>query len=291
MRVLRKPKWLRDRLGDLSNQKHVNRLIDSYSLNTVCKEANCPNKSECFRNKTATFMILGNICTRNCSFCNVSNGIPEGLDSREPAKVAEAVIELGLRHVVITSVTRDDLADGGASQFAKVIEEIRKREENIVVEVLIPDFNGDLAALKTVIDKKPDILNHNIETVQRLYAEVRPQAIYERSLELLKRVKDLNPNIMTKSGIMLGLGETKKEVIEVLKDLRKNDVDFLTIGQYLQPSKQHYHLKEYIHPSVFDEYREKAIALGFKFVASSPLVRSSYNAAEFYNMIRNNKNT
>ncbi len=282
MEIKRKPSWLRVNLKEATEMKHVENLINTYSLNTVCKEANCPNRFECYSKKTATFMILGNICTRNCRFCNILGGIPGKVNIDEPKEVAKAVIDLGLKHAVITSVTRDDLPDGGANQFAKVIREIKRRDENIIVEVLIPDLLGNINSLKTVLDAKPDILNHNIETVKRLYLDVRPGAIYERSLELLERVKEIDPLIMTKSGIMVGLGELKEEVFEVIKDLRKIKCDFLTIGQYLQPTKKHYQIKEYIHPYVFDEYKEEALRQGFVFVASAPLVRSSYNAAQFY---------
>jgi lipoic acid synthetase len=223
-------------------------------------------------------MILGKVCTRNCTFCNVLKGTCEAVDSKEPYNVAQAIKELGLRHAVITSVTRDDLPDGGAGHFAQVIEEIRKLKENVVIEVLIPDFQGDPDALKTVINAKPDILNHNIETVTRLYPEVRPMAIYDRSLKLLRNAKAIDPSILTKSGIMLGLGELEEEVMETILDLKNIGCDFLTIGQYLPPSKKHHPLIEYIHPDVFEEYRLKALDAGFRHVASGPLVRSSYQA-------------
>ncbi|SCY38527.1 lipoyl synthase [Alkaliphilus peptidifermentans] len=278
----RKPHWLRIKLRQGHNLEYVKETLASLDLNTVCVEANCPNKIECFSKKTATFMILGRECTRNCSFCNVSHGVLQQVDVNEPVNVAEATIKLGLKHVVITSVTRDDLPDGGAAHFAEVIKEIKNRDEKIIVEVLIPDFQGSEAALAKVVAERPHIINHNIETVPRLYNEVRPMAGYRQSLELLKNVKKIDNEIITKSGIMLGLGETEAEVEEVMADLRSVGCDLLTIGQYLAPSKAHYPIKEYITPEAFEEYRIKGLDLGFKFVASSPLVRSSYHAAEMY---------
>lgn len=259
---------------------YVQDILRRLSLNTVCEEANCPNRMECFSKNTATFMILGNQCTRNCRFCNVTHAAPQAVDPEEPKKVAEAASELGLKHVVITSVTRDDLPDGGAKHFARVIKEINALNSDIAVEVLIPDFRGSYMALETVVKAKPQILNHNIETVPRLYSEVRPSAIYVRSIQLLARVKFMNERIFTKSGIMLGLGEKEDEVLQVLEDLRIAGCDFLTIGQYLPPSKKHYPLVEYVTPEVFRKYKEAALDMGFSFVASAPLVRSSYNAAE-----------
>lgn len=282
MEIKRKPEWLRIEKRPVENLGYVTNLLKDLSLNTVCHAANCPNRLECYSKKTATFMILGQECTRNCRFCNVSNNPVEKVDPNEPENVAEATMKLGLKHVVITSVTRDDLPDGGASHFAKVIKAIKDRDKDIIVEVLIPDLQGDIEDLKTVIDAEPDVLNHNIETVPRLYKDVRPQAIYKRSLDVLENSKKLNPDIPTKTGIMLGLGETYDEVIEVFKDLRKIDCDFLTVGQYLQPSKKHFNLVEYISPEMFEKYKEEAINLGFKFVASSPLVRSSYKAADMF---------
>ncbi len=285
MDVKRKPEWLRIDLNKGRSLAHVKDILERYSLNTVCEEANCPNRMECFSKKTATFMILGSQCTRNCSFCNVTNGLPQDINPEEPAKVAKAVSELGLGHVVITSVTRDDLVDGGAAHFAEVVKAIRQLEKEIIIEVLIPDFQGNHSALETVIKAKPEIINHNIETVPRLYSEVRPQAVYERSLRLIDNIKDMDGSILSKSGIMLGLGETEVEVIEVLKDLRKVRCDFLTIGQYLAPSSKHHQVVEYITPEMFKTYKYRALELGFSFVASDPLVRSSYYAAEMYNAI------
>jgi lipoic acid synthetase len=234
---------------------------------------------ECYGNKTATFMILGNVCTRNCRFCAVTNGHTEPLDPKEPENIGKACKEMGLRHVVVTSVTRDDLPDGGAEHFAKTVQEIRKQNPQSTIELLISDLQGDWEALKTILDSKPDILNHNLETVPELYNEVRPQADYKRSLELLKKVKEIDPSIYTKSGIMVGLGEKEESVHSLMDDLREIDCDILTIGQYLQPSKEHIQLKEYIHPDIFEKYKKIAEEKGFKYVASGPFVRSSYNAA------------
>ena len=277
----RKPEWLRIEKRKGQNLGYVRSVLNKYSLNTVCDGANCPNRAECFSKKTATFMIMGNECTRNCRFCDVKlskNLLP--LDPDEPENLAQATMELGLKHVVVTSVTRDDIPDGGAEHFAKTIRAIRNQDKNIIIEVLIPDLQGDVDALKTVVDSEPDIINHNIETVPMLYDKVRPMAIYQRSLDVLKNVKELNPKIFTKSGIMLGLGEEQEQVIQVFKDLREVDCDFLTVGQYLPPSTKHVELKEYIHPDLFEKYKKEAEKLGFKFVASSPLVRSSYKASD-----------
>ncbi|MFC0905396.1 lipoyl synthase [Clostridium sp. MT-14] len=276
----RKPDWLKVKIrgGEFSGE--VKGVLKKYSLNTVCREANCPNRMECFNKRTATFMILGKNCTRNCTFCNVTKAKPENVDEKEPANVAQAVDKLDLRHAVITSVTRDDLEDGGASHFARVIEEIKRLKKSITIEVLIPDFKGDRASLKKVVNAKPDVINHNVETAPRLYSEVRPMAVYERSLELLNRVKIMDSSILTKSGFMLGLGERREDIIQVLKDLREVNCDIVTIGQYLAPSLKHHPVVEYVHPRVFDEYKKIGLKLGFKYVASSPLVRSSYHAEE-----------
>jgi len=280
--IKRKPDWLRIRVRGDHNFTETENILRSLSLNTVCEEANCPNRLECFNKKTATFMILGRTCTRNCTFCNVEKNAPEPVNPKEPENVAKAVAKMKLKHVVITSVTRDDLPDGGARHFAKVIAEIKKLDDRVIIEVLIPDFKGDEEALLEVIRAKPHIINHNVETVPSLYHEVRPLAVYERSLKLLSDVKKYDGNIYTKSGIMLGLGEKKEQVIEVLKDLRKADCDLLTIGQYLAPSKKHHPVIEYIHPDTFEEYKKIGYELGFKYVASAPLVRSSYHAAEVF---------
>lgn len=276
----RKPEWLKIKFQFGDSTKKINALKRSLGLNTVCDEANCPNRLECHNKGTATFMILGSVCTRNCRFCNVKTGKAQCVDKEEPLHVAQAVKELGLKHAVITSVTRDDLEDGGASQFAEVIREIRKLTPNTTIEVLIPDLKGNWEALKVILDEKPEILNHNIETISGLYKKVRPEAIYTRSLELLRKVKEIDKSILTKSGFMVGLGEKEEEVIELLKDLRKYQCDIVTIGQYLQPSKEHIELAEYVHPEVFKKYKKIGLDMGFKYIASSPLVRSSYNAAE-----------
>ncbi|HDK7156715.1 TPA: lipoyl synthase [Clostridium botulinum] len=276
----RKPEWLKIKFQFGDSTKKINSLKRSLGLNTVCDEANCPNRLECHNKGTATFMILGSVCTRNCRFCNVKTGKAQCVDKEEPLHVAQAVKELGLKHAVITSVTRDDLEDGGASQFAEVIRAIRKLTPNTTIEVLIPDLKGNWEALKVILDEKPEILNHNIETISGLYKKVRPEAIYTRSLELLRKVKEIDKSILTKSGFMVGLGEKEEEVIELLKDLRKYQCDIVTIGQYLQPSKEHIELAEYVHPEVFKKYKKIGLDMGFKYIASSPLVRSSYNAAE-----------
>lgn len=276
----KKPEWLRMKIQGSHVSSEVNSILDDLSLNTVCKEANCPNRMECFNRSTATFMILGSVCTRNCTFCNVTKGEPQKLDVEEPRKVAVAVDKLKLKHAVITSVTRDDLPDGGAEQFAQVVKEIRKLGKGISVEVLIPDFMGDAEALAKVIEAKPEIINHNVETVPGLYPRVRPRAIYERSLELLRRVKEADSEILTKSGIMLGLGETEEAVADVMKDLRAIGCDILTIGQYLAPSSKHHPVVEYVHPDIFAKYKKIGDELGFKNVVSAPLVRSSYHADE-----------
>lgn len=276
----KKPEWLRMKIqgGHISNE--VNSILEELSLNTVCKEANCPNRMECFNRRTATFMILGSVCTRNCTFCNVTKGEPQTIDIEEPKKVAIAVDKLKLKHAVITSVTRDDLNDGGSNQFVEVVKEIRALNKGITVEILIPDFGGEPSSLAKVIAVKPDIINHNVETVPELYPTVRPKAIYQRSLELLRRVKEADQSIFTKSGIMLGLGETEEGVINVMKDLRSVGCDILTIGQYLAPSSKHHPVVEYVHPDIYAKYKNIGMELGFKNVASSPLVRSSYHADE-----------
>ena len=276
----RKPDWLRKRHINNPNQKSVEQTLKRLNLNTVCAEANCPNYNECFSRKTATFMIMGINCTRNCGFCNVHHGTPLPLDTAEPQNVAQAVKELGLEYVVVTSVTRDDLQDGGALHFAKTIHEIRRVSPKTAIEVLIPDFKGDLDALKTIANACPDVISHNMETVHALYNTVRPEAQYRRSLEVLKNIKILNPHIRSKSGIMVGFGETEEQVFEMMDDLRSVGCEFLTIGQYLAPTKNHLPVYEYVEPVCFDAYARAARQKGFSFVASAPLVRSSYNAAE-----------
>lgn len=276
----KRPSWLKVRSRQSIDYKNTQELLEGLSLNTVCDQASCPNRSECYGASTATFMIMGNVCSRNCTFCNVQNGHPAPLDDDEPIRVAEAVSRLKLKHVVVTSVTRDDLTDGGAEHFADTVKYIKKQNPSVTIEVLIPDFQGDKDALITVINSAPHVINHNIETVPRLYTNVRPQAEYKRSLDLLKTVNEINPAIITKSGIMLGLGENKDEVLKVFTDLRKVCCKALTVGQYLPPSSDHHALIKYIEPAVFDEYKKIAMEMGFSHVASAPLVRSSYHAAE-----------
>jgi lipoic acid synthetase len=284
-----KPEWLKIKYQKNKNTNDVEKILRQLSLHTVCEEANCPNIGECFNKKTATFMILGKYCTRNCTFCNVKKNTPQPIDIKEPFHIAEAVKKWQLRYIVITSVTRDDLSDGGASHFADVINAIKEANSSVLVEVLIPDFQGNVSALQEVVKAGPDVLNHNVETVPRLYPEVRPMASYERSLELIANVKIINDKLLTKSGIMLGLGETHEEIINVFKDLRKADCDFITIGQYLAPSKQHHPVIKYYHPDIFENYRKLALEAGFKSAASAPLVRSSYNADEMLEIYRNDK--
>ncbi|OGS28186.1 MAG: hypothetical protein A2297_03830 [Elusimicrobia bacterium RIFOXYB2_FULL_48_7] len=281
------PYWIKRRVAG-SNDKFdaTRKILNELKLNTVCDSATCPNINECFSNKTATFMILGKNCTRSCGFCSVGSlnaDSPEKVDRDEPKRVAQAVKKLKLRHVVVTSVTRDDLADGGAGQFAEVIKEIRKTGgKKTAIELLVPDFMGNLDSIKKIVSGKPEIIGHNLETVPRLYTETRPQADYRRSLELLKNIKVLAPGILTKSGIMLGLGEKKEEVMEVLKDLREADCDIATLGQYLRPSKQNIPVKEFITPEEFENYEKTGEKMGFKAVVSGPFVRSSYHAREAY---------
>lgn len=278
--IKRKPPWLRIRNTDPGISFATRKLLNKNGLNTVCDEAMCPNRGECFGKQRAAFMLLGSICTRDCAFCAVEHGVPLAPDPQEPGKIAVAVKELSMSHVVLTSVTRDDLPDGGAEHFTQTITQIRKTSPKTAIEVLIPDFQGDSAALATIIAAKPDIINHNLETVPDLYQEIRPEAIYKRSLDLLANVKTLDSNIYTKSGIMVGLGETNMQVIALMDDLRAVNCDFLTVGQYLQPSKHHHPVIEYIHPDIFDQYKQTALEKGFSYVASAPFVRSSYNAEE-----------
>ena len=273
-----KPEWLRRSVPDPVVLVGMKELMDGLQLHTVCESANCPNSGECFARGVATFMILGDVCTRNCAFCAVKHGQPALPDVNEPENIVEAVKKLGLRHVVITSVTRDDLPGGGAYQFAEVVEAIRSYNSQISVEVLIPDFQGSLSALETVVASHPVVINHNVETVPRLYSQVRPQADYERSAQLLKRVKSMAGGLLTKSGLMVGLGERREEVIQVMEDLRGVDCDLLTIGQYLRPSPGHYDVVRFVSPAEFKEYEDAGVAMGFKGVASAPLVRSSFQA-------------
>ena len=276
----RKPEWLKIKFQDPKHINKVERLLKGLSLHTVCQEATCPNRMECFNKGTATFMILGSICTRGCKYCDVETGKPKGVDPNEPENLAKATKELNLRHVVITSVTRDDLEDGGADQFVKCIEKVRETSKGTSIEVLIPDLQGNEDALAKIVAAAPEILNHNIETVPSLFKSIRPGADYQQSLDLLANVKKMNPRIFTKSGLMVGLGETEEEVIRVFADLREVGCDFLTVGQYLQPSKKHVEVAEYIHPDLFKDYEKVAYEMGFKHVASGPFVRSSYNAEQ-----------
>ena len=289
----RHPDWLKVRLAQGPNYSRLKRLLRGMSLHTVCEEARCPNIYECFENLTATFMILGNICTRACRFCAVTTGRPTELDWAEPERVADAVSRLGLQHVVVTSVARDDLRDGGAAVFAETIRAIRRRCPDTAVEVLIPDFNGDWDALQVVLDAGPDILNHNVETVRRLSDRVRSRAKYDRSLALLAESKRRAPHIKTKSGLMLGLGETWDEILETLRDLRAHQVDIVTIGQYLRPTREPVHLpvEKYYHPDEFAELKRIGLELGFSHVESGPLVRSSYHAHEQADRARRREGT
>ena len=284
----RKPDWLKVQY-DRQAVQEVAELMRDLHLNTVCKEANCPNLGECYRNHTATFMIMGSQCTRNCRFCNVSCGKPQPLDPEEPERVAQAAKKLGLRHVVITQVTRDDLPDGGAGHMAMTVQAVKSACPGMTVEVLISDLKGDPAALQTVLEAEPDVMNHNVEMVKEFYRSVRPQAIYERSLGVLAESKRLFPNILTKTGFMLGLGETAEQVDVLLDDIRKTGCDILTISQYLQPSREHWPLARYVSPEEFAFWKEKAMEKGFRYVASSPLVRSSYRAAEALDAARDVK--
>lgn len=276
----RKPEWLKVIVQANSGKIKVERLLETLALPTVCKEARCPNLMECYSRKTATFLILGQVCTRRCTFCNIEKGQPEPVAPDEPLRVAQAVAALKLRHAVVTSVTRDDLPDGGAEQFARVITAIKALNPDTTVEVLIPDFQGDAQALASVVAAEPAVLNHNVETVPRLYPTVRPGADYQRSLALLAQVKKLNPRIQTKSGLMVGLGEEEDELIQVLKDLRAAGCETLTIGQYLAPSRRHHPVVEYVPPEQFARYQALGHELGFHHVAAGPFVRSSYRAAE-----------
>ena len=276
----RLPSWLKVPMPAGPNYREVQRLLRGASLHTVCEEAHCPNAGECWEQRTATFMILGRVCTRNCRYCAVASGRPMPLDIGEPDRVAETVERLGLRYVVITSVTRDDLPDGGASAFSATIRALHRRVPGCKVEVLIPDLGGSRSALQSVVDACPDVLNHNIEVVRSLFPTVRAQGDYNRSLELLARAKEMKPELTTKSGLMVGLGERWDEVLETLRDLRKAGCDLLTIGQYLRPSRDHHPVARYYTPQEFDDLRREAEAMGFIQVASGPLVRSSYHAAE-----------
>ena len=284
--IKKKPKWIRTKILDTKNYFKTKEIVKKKNLHTVCQEANCPNISECWNKKHATFMIMGDICTRACAFCNVKTGKPNLLDPLEPGNIALAIKELDLNHVVITSVDRDDLFDGGAEHFAEVIKETRKINKKTTIEVLTPDFLRKGDAYKKIINANPDVFNHNIETVPSLYRKVRPGSKYVASINLLKIAKILNKKIFTKSGIMMGLGETRNEVLQVMDDLLDANVDFLTIGQYLQPTNKHYPLNRYVHPDEFQELKKIALSKGFLIVASSPLTRSSYHADEDFSKMK-----
>lgn len=277
-----KPSWLRRKLPSGPQYEQIRAMIDKGQLHTVCQEANCPNQFECFSARTATFLILGATCTRNCRFCNIEEGRPGPVDADEPRRVADAAARMNLRYVVVTSVTRDDLEDGGAGHFAATIDALREKISGVQVEVLIPDFQGARSSLETVLTARPDVLNHNMETVWRLYPDVRPQADYDRSLALLSHVTRTDPAIPAKSGIMLGLGETEEEVRQTIADVYRTGCRMLTIGQYLQPTPRHLPVVDFIPPEEFERWREFALKTGFNKVASGPFVRSSYHAGEMF---------
>ena len=281
-----KPDWIRVKAPNSKEYANTRDLIREHKLNTVCEEAACPNIGECWSKKHATVMILGSVCTRACAFCNIKTGKPDLLDPHEPENLAKAVGKLGLTHVVITSVDRDDLDDGGANHFAECIGRLRMTAPNTTIEILTPDFRAKQGAIEIVVSARPDVYNHNIETVPRLYAAIRPGTRYFHSLSLLQKVKQLDPSIFTKSGIMLGLGETMEEVLQVMDDLRAADVDFMTIGQYLQPTPEHAKVDRYATPEEFEYFRRQAYAKGFLMVSSSPLTRSSYHAAEDFAVMK-----
>lgn len=275
----RKPEWIRAKLGASPEVARIKSILREHQLHTVCEEASCPNLGECFGKGTATFMIMGDICTRRCPFCDVAHGRPKPLDANEPANLAKTIAALKLRYVVITSVDRDDLADGGAAHFAQCIRESRRQSPQLTIEVLVPDFRGRMdPALVIFNDTPPDVFNHNLETVPRLYKQARPGSDYDWSLDLLERFKSLHPNVPTKSGLMLGLGEEIAEIEQVMHDLRTHQVDMLTLGQYLQPSKHHMPVSRFVHPDEFERLRVLGESMGFKHVASGPMVRSSYHA-------------
>ena len=284
--VLRKPDWIRVKAPTSPEYQATRKIVRDHKLATVCEEAACPNIGECWAQRHATFMIMGEVCTRACAFCNVATGKPAPLDSDEPRRVGEAVAKLALKHVVVTSVDRDDLADGGAAHFAAVIRAIRAAAPDTTVEILTPDFKGKPGAVETILEDRPDVYNHNLETVPRLYAAIRPGARYFTSLQILSRVKELDPSMFTKSGIMVGLGETREEVLQVMDDLRAADVDFLTIGQYLQPTRKHAAVDRFVTPDEFKSYATAARSKGFAMVSASPLTRSSYHAGDDFARLR-----
>lgn len=283
---VRKPDWIRVKAPVSAEYAETRKIVRDHSLVTVCEEAACPNIGECWKKKHATMMLLGAICTRACSFCNVATGMPDKLDPHEPDNVASAVEKMGLNHIVLTSVDRDDLPDGGAAHFARTIRAIRERNPGTTIEVLTPDFLRKDGALEVVVEARPDVFNHNLETVPRLYPTIRPGARYFHSLRLLQRVKEIDPSIFTKSGLMVGLGETRIEIMQVMDDLRVGDVDFLTIGQYLQPTAKHAAVDRFVTPDEFAEYATLAKSKGFLLVASTPLTRSSYHADRDFAALR-----
>ncbi|MFZ8928344.1 MAG: lipoyl synthase [Pseudohongiellaceae bacterium] len=275
----KKPDWIRATFGNKEKVERIRSILRKHKLSSVCEEATCPNLGECFSGGTATFMIMGDICTRRCPFCDVAHGRPNALMENEPRELAEAIAEMELRYVVVTSVDRDDLRDGGADHFARCIEETRKLNPGIKLEILVPDFRGRGDIAINILNKtRPDVFNHNLETVPRLYRDVRPGSDYKWSLDLLKKYKAMAPEVLTKSGIMVGVGETREEVIQVMKDMYANNVDMVTIGQYLQPSRNHLPVDRFVHPDEFDEYARIGEEMGFHHVASGPMVRSSYHA-------------
>ena len=282
----KKPFWLKVKAPQGKIFDQTKGLLDDLNITTVCEEASCPNIGNCWSKKHATMMIMGDICTRACSFCNVATGKPNKLDLSEPIRVAKSVARLNLNHVVITSVDRDDLHDGGADHFVSTITDIRKYSPNTSIEILTPDFLKKNGALQKVISAKPDVFNHNLETVPRLYPSVRPGARYFHSLSLLAKVKEVDPNIFTKSGIMVGLGETQNEIYQVMDDMRSADIDFLTIGQYLQPTIKHHKVEKFVHPDEFEQYKKIALSKGFLLVSSSPFTRSSFHASEDFKKLK-----
>lgn len=289
-KMQRKPDWIRVKAPVSKGYYETKDLLTKHKLTTVCEEASCPNIGECWEQKHATVMILGSVCTRACSFCNIETGKPDTVNPHEPANVAEIAKVSGLKHIVLTSVDRDDLDDGGADQFVKCIEEIRKASPGTTIEILTPDFLRKDGALETVVASKPDVFNHNIETVPGLYATIRPGARYFHSLSILKQVKEIDPSMFTKSGLMVGLGESKEEVLQVMDDMRCANIDFLTIGQYLRPTIRHAPVDRYVHPDEFEFYKKMAYSKGFLMVSSSPLTRSSYHAGDDFAKMRDERN-
>ncbi len=287
----RKPSWIRVKAPTSEAYHATRRVVREKRLHTVCEEAACPNIGECWQQKHATVMILGDTCTRACAFCNIKTGMPQMVDPQEPARLADTVAELGLAHVVITSVDRDDLPDGGATQFVRSIRAIREAAPTATIEILTPDFLRKPGAVERIVEARPDVYNHNLETVPRLYRTVRPGARYFHSLRLLQQVKELDPSLFTKSGIMVGLGEEKREVFQVMDDMRSADVDFLTVGQYLQPTPRHHPVERFVHPDEFEAYARMARAKGFHMVAASPLTRSSYHAGADFDRLREARNS